>query len=335
MKKEEISIRIVDDDGLWDSFVSASPQGTVFSRSPWLTAVAGVQGGQVVRLGAFYEGVISAGVSFIGISRSGLKKAVSPILSPYGGMIYRHQPGENEEPDTASLSLLLAERLIAHIERRYHQITFSHSPAFFDVRPYSWRGWDTRVRYTYRLDITDPAQAIERFRKRVHHLINRGSRTFSLQPAMSAGTIGDMYEQTFRRQGEPPPVSAKQVAALIERLSTSGLIDIMTAVDQDGEAAGVLVNALGHETVYELVNGTTAENRHAGVYAFINHEAVLRYASTHRTLDLVGANIPAIAFFKRGFGGRLTPYYVTERYSSAAAKWAFATYTRMRALLHR
>ena len=49
----------------------------------------------------------------------------------------------------------------------------------------------------------------------------------------------------------------------------------------------------------------------------------------HKYFDFVGANIPAVAFFKRGFGGDLTPYYVSEGYKS---KWIKRALSARRAL---
>lgn len=333
--KKEISIRTIDDDVVWDELVNSSPQGTVFCRSAWLSAVAGIQDGQPVRLGTMHNGELVAGVSFVEVQRGGFRKAVTPLLTPYAGMLYHDRPADGDESDTASLSLIAAEQLNSWMKRRYHQSTLVHSPAYFDVRPYTWGDWETRVRYTYCIDITDPDAAIRRFRKRVRHLINRADRDFTVVYDVDPDVLGTLHERTYRSRGEVPPFGGDKVAALIRALKPTGMLDIQSAVDKDGEIAGAVLNVIGLGTVYTLINGSTAEHRHTGVYALLNRDAIRRYHPDCHTLDLVGANIAPIAFYKRGFGGRLVPYYVTEQYSSLFARGAMNAYTRLRKLIRR
>ena len=53
-------------------------------------------------------------------------------------------------------------------------------------------------------------------------------------------------------------------------------------------------------------------------------------ATKKKRFDFVGANIPAIAFFKRGFGGDLVPYYVSEGYKSTWVKRAISARRALR-----
>ena len=120
---------------------------------------------------------------------------------------------------------------------------------------------------------------------------------------------------------------------MVEKLAGEGLVDVRTALTGDGEIAAFQANVLGGDTVYAWVYGSIDDT--LGADAFLINDAAQRYSGRFRWLDLVGANIPSIAFFKRGFGGALIPYYVTGRYSSGTARLAFATYTRLNRMLHR
>jgi hypothetical protein len=106
-------------------------------------------------------------------------------------------------------------------------------------------------------------------------------------------------------------------------------------VKEKGETISMQVLAFDKKNVYTWIAGTVSDKDYTGADSLLIWNAARRYSATHKTMDMVGANVPSIAFFKKGFGGTLTPYYVTERYSSAAAQSAFKTFTKVKGLLSR
>ncbi len=329
----EIKTSEISDAAAWDAFVQSSGNGSVFSTSFWLEAIAPLQDGRVVRIGACQGDEIVAGVSFIEIERGGLRKAVSPILTPYCGFLYRDEHGK--VTDSGSREMACAEQLIRFLERRYHYTMLVHDPAFTDIRPFSRRGWTAGVRYTCVLDISDPDEAWKKCKSRARRQVTLAEKSFTVGAGCAPATIGEIHEQTYRQKGNRPLISSLQVAAWAENIGGKGLIDVRTALDETGAVAGMQVNVPGNDTVYTLVYGTSPAFQDRGVDSFLMWEAVKQYSRTHRYLDMVGANIPSIAFFKRGFGADLKPYYVTERYSSPLAKLAFTTYATTRKLFRR
>ena len=325
--EKETTTTIISDPAAWDAFVRSSGNGTVFSTSAWLDAVAPLMGGRTVRVGAMREGQIVAGVGFVEIDRGGFRKAASPILTPYCGFL--HGGALEGEEDSSGEELA---GLVRFLRERYHHVLLAHDPKFTDIRPFSWQGWRAAVRYTYLLDIGDPERVREKFRTRARRQIARAEKEFRVGAGCDPAAIGAIHEQTFRAKGEHPLVSGSQVAAFAARLAGLGLIEVRTALDRHDDVAGMQLNVLSGDTVYTLVYGTAPGYHDRGVDSFLMSEAVKRYAGNYRCLDLVGANIPSIAFFKKGFGGDLKPYYVTERYSSTLAFLAFATYSRTKRL---
>ena len=63
--KEKLVIKRVDNQSLWDDFVAASPQGTVFSTTEWLNAASSAQGGEPHIMGVWKEDQLIAGISFV------------------------------------------------------------------------------------------------------------------------------------------------------------------------------------------------------------------------------------------------------------------------------
>ncbi|HDY89999.1 MAG TPA: hypothetical protein ENH82_17995, partial [bacterium] len=102
--EKKIKVKRIEDVSMWDEFVANSPHGTVFSTSTWLKAGASAQGGNPVIFGVWEEKSLIAGVSFVEIIRGPLKKATTPVLTPYGGFVYN---GDPDRPQLEDESLLL------------------------------------------------------------------------------------------------------------------------------------------------------------------------------------------------------------------------------------
>ncbi len=327
--EKKIKIRKIVDGRLWNSFVTSSSHGTVFSTKQWLDAGAAAQGGIPVILSAWDGDTMIAGVAFTELSRGPLKKANTPVLAPYGGLVYNIS-SEGAGRDTDSLQLLCAEKLIDYLQRKYNYVLLSHSPDFNDIRPFSWSGWSEKVRYTYLLDISDPERLWQKSRERARRKIRKATENLKIGGAVDAETVADLHERFYRDRDRTPPVSKGIVISMMHALERSGLVDINTVQDKSGRIIALQVTVLGFKTVYTLLYGTLPNSGYSGADSLLIWNAVKKYSTTHKRLDLVGANIPSIAFFKKGFGGTLTPHYVTEYYSSPLAHAAFSFYSMIR-----
>lgn len=332
--EKKIKIRKIIDDSFWDKFVSNSIHGTVFSTSAWLKALAAIQGGQPRMLGVWEGDNLIAGVSFIEIIRGSLKKANTHVLAPYGGFIYKSDPDQFQS-DTESLQFLCAEKLINYLQQKYHYVVLVHTPAFMDIRPFSWQNWIESVRYTYLLEISNIDKQWGKLRERSRRKIRKAEKLLLLGGSITDEQIGDIYEKIFRDHGRAPTVPRKTVVLLIKNLRKSGLVEINTAREKSGEVISVQVLAHDKNTVYSWLYGTIPEKKYTGADSLLMWDAIKRYSGTRKNLDMVGANVPSIAFFKKGFGGTLTPYYVTERYSSSMARTAFNTYSKIKGFFSR
>ncbi|MFC1490170.1 GNAT family N-acetyltransferase [Candidatus Latescibacterota bacterium] len=332
--EKKIKIRKIIDDAFWDEFVSNSVHGTVFSTSAWLKASADAHGGEHKMLGVWEGDDLIAGVSFIEIVRGSLKKASNHVLTPYCGFIYKSDE-DKLMLDTSSMQLFCAEKLIHYLQEKYNYVSLVHSPAFKDIRPFSWQNWDADVRYTYLINLSDFEEHWGNLKGKTRQQIKKAESTLDISGSISEEQIVDISEMISLERGQTPSVPKKTVVELIKNLRNEGLIDIISAREKSGELVSFQVVARDKNTVYLWMNGTIPEKKYTRGDSLMVWEVMKRYSETHKILDMVGANIPSVAYFKKSFGGTLTPYYVTERYSSTAAKTAFNTYTKVKRLFSR
>ena len=216
--EKKIKVRKIVDNALWDQFVKNSPHGTILSTSAWLQASADAQGGNPVKVGTWDGDNLIAGVSYVEVFKGTLKKATTPVLTPYGGFVYNSNPNDPGS-DTESLKLLCAEKLIHFLQKNYHKVFLVHAPDFIDIRPFSWQGWTESVHYTYLLDINDSDTVWKNFRERTKRKIRKASNTLNIGGSISSEQIGEIQEKVIRSHGKIYAI--KTVNILVNPMSKS------------------------------------------------------------------------------------------------------------------
>lgn len=327
-----MTVREVESGALWDDFVAASPQGTVFSTSGWLRAAAVAHGGEPRILGVWQNDRLVAGVAYVHLVRKPFRKATTPVLTPYGGMIYRPDPGKRPS-EAGYFNLTCAELLASHLRESYNYILLVHAPGMDDVRPFTWAGWRASIRYTYLLDITDVDSLWDLLERRVRTVIRNAENSLALGGEIPLEEFGRLYRRIYRDRNAAPPVPAKAVTALAGEVLKDGLGEMRSVRNEIGEVISVMVLVRDSRTVYAWISGSLPGENNSGAFSLLFWDAVKRYSGDYARLDMVGANIPSIAFFKKGFGGELTPYYVTEAWSSRTARAAITAYSALRRMV--
>jgi len=312
--------------------VSASPEGTVFSRPFWIRAAAEAQGGVPRFSGVFEEGRLAAGMSFVELERGPFKKASTPAATPYGGMLYRPNT-QKRQSKAESYNIEFADALIAYLEKRYSHVFLVHAPGFLDLRPFTWAGWSSSVHYTYVLDLQDIDRLWDHIERRVWTVIRNAEASLERGGPVDTARFGELYEHIYRDRGMEPPTPTGLVTSLLDEIMQSGRAEMCSVREPGGDVISVMVFVFGAKTVYAWTSGSLPGENASGATSLLLWDAARRYAGSFSSLDLVGANIRSIAYFKKGFGGTLQPYYTSERYSSHMSEAAMKTYTKMKKLI--
>lgn len=319
----------VTDDAVWDAFVELSPQGGVFSTSAWMRAAAEAQGGEPVMLGVFENGRLSGGCAFLEIKRGPFRKATAPVLAPYCGFLFAPfsgtRPSEGEHQHAVDAGALIASLLSG-----YQQVFLLHGPGVDDVREFLWRGFSCQVRYTYTLDIADAERLCDGLERKARRVVKKAEAGLFVENSRDTMVLGSRYEQLYRDRGIRPPIPRTLIETLARRALDEGIGEIRVARDSAGEVVSALFLVFDHRTVYALASGAIPSRNDEGGASLLFWDAMNRHAGTRATFDFVGANMRSIAFFKKGFGGRLTPYFVTEWYSSPLTRAMFTAYAGIR-----
>lgn len=314
-------IQLVADDTAWDAFVHQAIGGTVFSTSAWLCCAAAATGGRVHRLGCYRNGRLVAGLSGLARWRWGLYRLETPELTPHTGLLLA--PVASKRPATAEAAQHHAcTHLLNYIAKHYHRVFLVHAPAIADVRPFTWQGWDAHLRYTYRLPLGDSDALWERVERRTRTAIRKAEKLgYQLRPTSDVALFRRQYEAIYANQAGGPPVAAALVEHFVAAALQAGLARAYAIASSDGPAA-VVVFVEGFDAAYAWAAGADPAFNPTGASSLLYWQ----YWATcsHPYFDFVGANIPPIAFFKRGFGCNLVPYCAVVGYKSRWLKRTFA-----------
>lgn len=325
---DTFEIRLVTDDTAWDTFVRQAVGGTVFSTSAWLRCAAAATGGHVQRLGCYRNDRLVAGLSGLARRRRGLYRFETPELTPYTGLLLAPVAGKGPAKGEAAqhrACTYLLNHLATHCDRAF----LVHPPAIADVRPFTWQGWDAHVRYTYRLPLGDRNALWQRAERRTRTAIRKAEKLgYQLRPTRDVALFQRQYEAIYANQASGPPVAATTAARFVAAALDAGLAQTYEIASSDGPAA-VVAFVEGFDTTYAWAAGADPAYNHTGAISLL----YWHYWDTaaYEYFDFVGANIPSIAFFKRGFGCDLVPYYAVEGYKSRWVKRAFGVRRVLRA----
>jgi len=313
-------VQPVEDYAIWDTFVSQSIGGTIFSTQPWLDCAAQTLGGQFKLYGCYKNGHLIAGLSGLEQKRSGLRFLRTPDLTPHGGMLYAPIPSKGPAKLEAEWGRA-TRTLLDYLQQRFDYFFLVQAPGLNDIREFAWTDWDIRVRYTYQIDLSDLGALWERVERRTRTVIRKAEKlNFDVLPTSDWELLKSYYELIYSQQEGGTPVDPGLVRDFAANAAKRNLVEAYKVESPTGEVASIVVFVRGFDTVYAWLNGKDPALNSTGAESLLYWRYFAR--TEYQKFDFVGANMPAIAKFKRGFGGDLVPYFVTERYRNQLVKAA-------------
>ncbi len=303
-------IHLVNDDVLWDALVQQALGGTIFSTSAWLNCAARATGGEAHRIGCFRNGNLIAGLSGLARKRSGLNRLETPELTPHTGVLLA--PVKSKGPTKAEAEQHRAcGLLIDYLEKKYDHVFLVHTPTITDMRPFTWRNWDARLRYTYQIDPSDNEALWDKVERRTRTVIRKAQKlSYALYSTNDTALFRRLYETLYAQQDGGPPIAGAIAERFVASVLEANLGQAYKIEDPEGHIASVVVFVNSFDTTYAWAAGADPALNNTGATSLLYWQYLCK--TEYKRFDFVGANIPAVAFFKRGFGGDLAPYYVSE-----------------------
>lgn len=297
----------------YDELVARSPQGSIFSTSWWLDAVApGAWRPHLVEDGD----IIAAWPTVVRSNRWGSVHLGAPS-TPFLGPLLPDADEGKRRWSTAERSLeLLLDALApyAHLEARCH-------PRFTYWTPLSWHGFSQTTSYTWRLDSLDDLGDVEAaMRTNIRGDIRKARKHDVAVGEADLGEFLALHARATRGREE----LARETRRTIERVDGSAkkreARRVLIARGADGEphAGGYFV--YDDETVYYLAGASDSALRSSGATSLLIWAAIEFASEAGLAFDFEGSMIPSIERFFRAFGGSPTGFSVVRHTPRAALR---------------
>lgn len=201
--------------------------------------------------------------------------------------------------------------LLEALAATYDAVQLDLAPGFGDVRPFDWSGWRARPLYTYRAPVGGGEEQIGTWSGSTRRTYQNEQSAFTLEreevpPATLVDLCAASYERHGRRLPGPGREALTRALTRLRELELARVIGLRRRESGAIEAAAGLL--LGEERAYYWVGGSRPGPSMTVLLGhLLSGDLVPR-----EEIDLMGANTPSIAEFKRKFGASLSPYYRIE-----------------------
>lgn len=305
---------------LWDAFVDQSPEGTIFQKSNWLRPLAKFQHLNFSIAACFKGGKMIGGLAFTWIKKFGLFPVIQiPLKTPFFGPVFISSNTKYRSKIESQLHTAM-NALNDFIFSRYQHFIAAFPPALTDIRPYSWNGFETGIRYTYVGKLNSNIQLQESFdsdiRRRIkkaqeldHEVIMESSDTY-------INHAWELEQQSFKRQHFSQSGFTKQeFLSFIKTLSGEGSSMVFTMIHEGAPIASVVtVHEKTRGIAYYWQAGASKEYLSTGLNQLLIQRIIEHYVSEgYKKFDLMGADTDTIARYKSTFNFPLVPMYSVSK----------------------
>ncbi len=240
-------------------------------------------------------------------------------IRTYDGVNFR-KLDESKNQKQEYEKLLAIQALEEYLEKNFsfHQMVLS--PGFLDIRSFQWADANVIPQYTYIIDLEKFSEGnYTKSLKEVLHAAKHSGLTFG---ACSVEQLAELQQLSYERHGRKAPLSGKTVSQLLDKLNSSGMLEINCVKNKDGEIFAGLARLQMNDASYFYVSGTNAEGGR-GASHLLYHEILNAEKKSGKSLvDFCGANTPTINLFKSAFGPRLQIYFRVWRANRAVTRLA-------------
>lgn len=314
-----MNLTLYIDKAEWDRFVSTSPHGNVFCKTPFLDS-----------LGVDYELWMAEEHGSQRLGAIVLKDdAGQPCRAPFSFSLYqgllfdeKHAklPPHNRGKDTRDV----VEFLLTELERRYTRISFCLHPQFEDLRSFSWFHYHEAERgqfwislnYTGLIDLKGSSDfegylaTIRQSRRYEYRQAPKEGLTIEI--SQDIDTLEALYRLTFERQRiELDPTVRQRLRAITKAALSEGFGELLLCRDAAGEAVSATLFLHDERSGYYLIGANHPAYRHTGSGTFLVLENIRRcQAGGLKWVDVCGMNSPNRGDFKASFNAAPVPYFV-------------------------
>jgi len=209
---------------------------------------------------------------------------------------------------------VLAEAIAQLPSFDYFHQTFC--PEFTNAYPFFLAGFDTTVRYTYRLDnLADLDAVYAGFRSHIRRHIRKAGETVTIRDDLGIEALLRLIDMTYSRQGRKAPYDADLVRRVHAAAAERGVGKLLFAEDVKGRLHGAIYLVSDGRITYWLMSGADPGLRNSGATSLLVWNGIQWGAARAPIFDFEGSMVEPIEKFISAFGGRQVQYLSVRKMS--------------------
>lgn len=304
----------------WDQFVDESEFGTIFQKSIWLEPLAKFQHLSFSIVSCFKGGKMIGGMAFTWKKKFGLLPIIQiPLKTPFFGPVFISSNTKYRSRIESQLHAVMSA-FNDYILSRYQHISITFPPSISDIRPYSWNGFETGIRYTYISELNPEVQIQDDFDSDIRRRIKKAEELdYKIITDISDENITHAWEleqQSFlRHQFQQSGFSKQEFLSFIKTLSGEGSLLVFSMIHEGAPIASVVtVHEKTRGIAYYWQAGANKEYLNTGLNQLLIQRVIEHYSSDgYQKFDLLGADTNTIAKYKSTFNFPLVPMYSVSK----------------------
>ena len=276
----------------WNKFVEQSQQGTIYSSTYWLDAFEK----PFKILGCYENKKLIGGIAFF----TEEDNIITPKPTRFQGILFLKE----------DVSQILIEKLI----KDYKNIFISNHVTLEDISFFIQNGFSSKVKYTYLVNISDLEKTRDKFEKRTRYEIRKAEKSdLIVKKEDNILAFDKIHQLVFKKQNRSRPISTEFIVNLYKTLKEAGKCQLYFAYNKKELSAAVLI-IWDNKRGYYLMGASDPKFKGDGASSLALWTAFKDLKGKgFKEIDLLGANIPSIKKFKRGFGGELKSYFNVKK----------------------
>ena len=328
--EKSLSVDIVTDKDLWDTFIDAGPSGLLFHKWDFLKITERYTGYRVLPCGIYKGRELVAVCPFYHRQISGISVVFSPppmqAVIPYQGIVMSRDYTTAKQSKRESTLQVVIEGLrevIDDLSPNYLSIKLT--PDYHDIRHFIWDGYQARISYSYTVDLTPP---LETLWKNLSAKLRTNLRKFEKSGYyLEEGDDLALFYETVRQRFSHPDMDIPMVAqGYFEDILRAypGSVRVYHLYDRDGDLKGI--GTTQEYNRYLLwVGGPKIDGTSANEYL---QWLLLKDAKEKGFLEFenTGANNPNLNMHKAKYNPDLSIHVEVSRADivGKAAEWAYS-----------
>jgi hypothetical protein len=292
----------------WDQFVRNSTSGTLFHLTTWADTIQSVFKRSYTITVLMKNDKIESGILYW--SKGGAIPAITNVaLTPYQGILHATPDSTKKKSSVNADIEKQTNLLLEFLNKQYPFINFPLSIGIDDTRYYKWNNFTVEPTYTYLIELNSEEDILARFNQSLRRKINLSKKQdLSIVRSDDTIQISQFIWDSYKTHKTTPPIGSEEMLSFLKEILKKDIGRIYY-LQKDGKFVCGIVILIDNNHIYALFSGINTKFRDTQYTQYLHASILLLPEFRGKTFDFLGANTKHLEQFKRGFGGKLQPFY--------------------------